>query len=409
MKVFSIRGGVPLIGEVEISGSKNAALPIIFATLITRGVSRLEAVPMIGDTLVALEIIKAFGARVEQDGDALLINTESLDYVEISPEQTGTIRASTYLLGACLGRFSRCKIYEFGGCRFSDRPIDMHLSACEAFGGVRSGNDLIADPLHRADIKFRAVSVGATINALLLAASTDGVSTVSPYAKEPHVISLCEFLASAGASIILGEDKITVKGGVLHGGRAKIIPDMIEAGTYLAAGLVTGGKVTVKNVNPEHLSSFLAALSQMGARVNVLDDSITVSRGEGSYPADIITAEYPGFPTDLQPIAVPALASLCGGKVIDKVWLGRYGYLEVLKSFGLKYSKLPEGVAIYSSDFHPAEVYSTDLRGGMAALLCALGASGESRIGRAEYILRGYEQPVKKLSALGANISPCEE
>lgn len=409
MKVFKVTGGVPLRGEVDISGSKNAALPIIFATLVARGVSRIECVPKIGDTEVALDILRALGAKVEREGNALIIDTENVSYCEIEPFLVGAIRASTYLLGSCLGRFSRCSIYNFGGCKFSDRPIDMHLKALEAFGGIRDGDTVKAEVFHPADITFRAVSVGATINALILASAADGVSTIKCYAKEPHVIALCDFLSSAGAEIRFGEDKITVRGGRLHGGRARIIPDMIEAGTYLSAGLVTNGDVTVKNVNPEHLTAFIDALVKMGASVTMGADFIRAARGENSSFAEIFAAEYPGFPTDLHPIIVPVLASFAGGRVTDNVWRGRYGYLESLKSFGLNYI-LDDGVALISnSNLHPANATSTDLRGGMAALISALGAVGDSSIMQAEYILRGYEHPAEKLRALGAKISLCDE
>lgn len=406
--VFRVRGGKPLFGEVNISGSKNAALPVIFATLITRGVSRIEGVPLIGDTAVALDIIRTFGAQATFSDGVLTVNTEKLEYREIDSSLSGAIRASTYLLGSCLGRFSVCRICDFGGCNFSNRPIDMHIAACEAFGGRAERDTIVANPLHPATVRFEKPSVGATINALILAASTCGKSTVIGYAKEPHVLALCDFLISAGAKIEFYEDKITVVGGNLHGGTVKIIPDMIEAGTYLFAGIATGGEVTVRNVDPTHLEAFLTALDKIGAKIRLGRDYITVSKPTASRRAVILAEAYPGFPTDLQPLAVPALASCSGGRVSDNVWRSRYGYLKTLEAFGLRYSLSSKGALIQRSEFSCAKVSAPDLRGGMAALVAALCANGESEILQAEYILRGYEYPSEKLTALGADVSLSE-
>lgn len=406
MKAFKVWGGTPLYGEVEISGSKNAALPVIFATLITRGISRIDGVPAIGDIDVAIEIIKSLGARVSRLQSTLFIDTEELLPIDVDQSLTSAIRASTYLLGSCLGRFSSCTVSDFGGCRFSDRPIDMHIGACLAFGGEISGNKIVAERLHPASISFSKPSVGATINALILAASVDGESTITGYAKEPHVINLCDYLRSAGAKICFLGDKITVKGGGLRGGRVRIIPDMIEAGTYLCAGIVTGGEVTVRSVVPDHLGAFISVIEQMGAHVRSGDNFITARAPKKGNFARAVARAYPGFPTDLHPITVPAMAVCGGGIMEDRVWEKRYGYLEPLKSFGLKYDIFEGGVRVHPSVFNSANVCSTDLRGGMSALLCALSARGESIVSKSEYILRGYEHPEIKLAALGAKIEP---
>jgi len=409
MKVFKVEGGVPLYGEVNISGSKNAALPVIFATLVARGVSKIEGVPEIGDIAVALEIIRSLGAKIKKIGDSLFVDTTNLEYKKIDPGLTGSIRASTYLLGACLGRFHECNLCSFGGCKFSDRPIDMHLMAFKEFGGLTEGEKIKLKSPRVANIKFEKPSVGATINAVILAASIDGVSTISGFAREPHVLSLCDYLRSAGAEIEFSKEKITVRGGRLGGGKTKIIPDMIEAGTYLCAAATAGGKVTVRGVDPSHLRAFLETLENIGAKISAQGDAITVEQPRSPQYASVCAEAYPGFPTDLQPIIAPVLAASGGGRIEDRVWLGRYGYLDVLKSFGLKYKLSSVGAEIYPSDFSPARVCAPDLRGGAAALICALRAKGESRVSSAEYILRGYERPEEKLTSLGAKIRICDE
>ena len=409
MKVIEVNGGIPLFGEVNISGSKNAALPVIFATLVARGKNRIEGIPKIGDTQVALDIIRSLGAEISREGNTLIIDTENVEYSELDRAHTSKIRASTYLLGSCLGRFAECRLCDFGGCAFSDRPIDMHIQACEAFGGKIDKNVIKAPSLHSADVTFGKPSVGATINALILAASVKGKSTVSGFAKEPHVLSLCDFLRSAGAKIEIDGEKITVCGGDLHGGDTKIIPDMIEAGTYLSAAVVTGGEVTVRGADPTHLEAFLSALESMGASLSFGGNSISAKAPRSPQKVNVRAQAYPGFPTDLQPIIAPSLAVCRGGNILDTVWRERYGYLEVLTSFGVKYKMTDGGAQILRSSLKSASVSAPDLRGGMAAVLCALGAFGKSRIGCAEYILRGYEDLSKKLGGLGAKIKIFDE
>ncbi len=405
MKTITVNGGRPLFGSVMTQGSKNAALPIIFATLITRGVSEIRHLPDIGDTRVALDIVRALGARVQSHGGTAYIDTRSLGYRDIEEEKICKIRASTYLLGSMLSRFGKCRISSFGGCAFSDRPIDMHVDACLAFGGVPVGDTIIAEKLHPAEISFKKPSVGATINAIILAAATNGVSVIRGHAREPHVHALIDFLSSAGALISVTDEKITVEGGELHGGNITVIGDMIEAGSYLAAGLVTGGRVSVVGASNEDLASYLSALSSLGARITVRG-SIICAHPSDSPRAVRITAEpYPAFPTDLQPITAPLLALFAGGEICDRVWTGRYGYLRSLSDFGVRY-RVEGGTAyIEKSELHPARVRAEDLRGGMAELLAALAAKGVSRIENAEQILRGYESLVYKLRSLGADIS----
>jgi len=303
-----------------------------------------------------------------------------------------------------LSRFGVCRIPDFGGCGFSSRPIDMHIEACVAFGGRISGDCIVADKLRGATVRFRRQSVGATINAIILAATADGDSRIYGYAKEPHVLALIDFLISAGADISLDNEKISVRGRPLHGADVTVIGDMIEAGTYLAAGIATNGRVGVSGCREEELSAFITAIGNMGAEVSVLDGVIWAQRGEKNGYASVICEAYPGFPTDLQPIAAALMANLGGGEILDNVWPERYGYLDSLAPLGLKYSRAERGAKIYSSHLLGARVTSADLRGGAAAVICALAARGRSVVEKAEYILRGYENVEEKFSSLGAEI-----
>lgn len=408
METIVIKGGRPLFGSVGISGSKNAALPIIFAALTARGVSRINRLPDIGDTRVAIDIIREMGAKVRRIGCAVYVDTSHISYTDPSPDSICRIRASTYLLGACLAAFGQCRIGDTGGCNFSYRPIDMHIEACKAFGGEISGDRITAPKLRGCRLHFRKPSVGATINALIMAASAEGETVITGHAKEPHVTSLADFLISAGADITFTEDEIRVVGRELHGGDITVIPDMIEAGTYITAGLLTGGRVAARGCSPSELSSYLEFLDSLGASLTVTESSVTASLDRPPKYTRITAEPYPAFPTDLQPIAAPLL-SISGGEIRDKVWQARYGYLSALSPFGLKYEVNGEGASIAPSVIKRAHTSAPDLRGGMAAVLLALMAEGESRVEHAEIIFRGYERPIEKLLSLGADTARITE
>ena len=404
MKEIVINGGTALSGCVKVSGSKNAVLPIIFATLVTRGVSRLDNVPDIGDVRVALRIISELGARVIRLGSTLYIDTENLEYKEVSSTLLSRIRASSYLMGASLARFGRCKVTHPGGCNFSDRPIDLHIYAAECLGAYYDGTYLSVPRLVGGEIRLRTASVGATANALIMASSIDSVSEIYNFAKEPHVMALARFLASAGASIFIDDDKITVRGRSLSGGYARVIGDMIEAGTYLAAGIITGGEVSVCGVDVADMRSFLSFLGAIGVNVRIEGDKITASRADIHRAVNVVAEPYPAFATDLVPVAVPIIAALSRGTVYDNVWRERFGYLGELSCFGLRSSRTDGGALIHHSLLKSASVSAPDLRGGAACVLCALAAEGQSVVSNAEIILRGYEKIDKKLRALGADI-----
>lgn len=401
MKSLIINGGAPLFGSISAAGSKNAALPILFATLITRGVSRIERLPDIGDVRVALRILRGFGAGVYSEGGATFIDTRALTYSPPRIEDVCRIRASTYLIGSCLSRFGECELLGFGGCNFSDRPIDMHISAAQTLGALYTGDRLTARGLFGGEIDFKKRSVGATVNAILLAACAVGETVIRGAAREPHIDSLIDFLVSAGAEIERSNGEIRIKGRELHGGSVTIPGDMIEAGTYLALGVVTGGEITVNGCPRDHLSSVIGALLSFGAEVTLSENAICARRGVNMRYADLVASPHPGFPTDLQPIFA-VVAAFSGGGIEDTVWQTRFGYLNELSKFGIGSRLSGCRAEIYPSTLRPARASAPDLRGGMACALAALAAPGESVIDAAEIIERGYESLTEKLASLGA-------
>ena len=426
MQKIIVNGGRALAGEVRISGSKNAALPLIFATLLIDGETTLFNVPDIGDVRVALELLSDFGAEVSFFGSTLRINAKKVKYKPENPELSGKIRASTYLLGATLGRFGRAEIPASGGCNFSNRPIDFHINAAKSFGATLSGGSLIADKLHGAKISLPKPSVGATINALLMAVSALGDSEISGYAKEPHVLAVVDFLRAAGAEIQLENDKILVHPAPLYPTEFTVIGDMIEAGTYLAAAMITGGNITVSGIDFRELSSFLSIAEELGFRPEILPlisfeneeksavftskkllSSIRIDSKKRKFSGNKISvsaAPYPAFPTDLQPIIAPILAKESGGQIRDFVFPERFGYLENLATFGIKSRVVDKCAKIEKSRLKSGSAIAPDLRGGMACLLAALGANGCSEIHSPEIILRGYDRLAEKLTSLGADV-----
>lgn len=407
MQKIIIEGGRPLIGKIRVSGSKNAVLPLIFASLIAPGISVLHNVPRIGDVDVAIRIISELGAKVQRCGDTLVIDATDLSYSSPNPDLISKIRASTYLMGASLSRFGIAEPGEFGGCNFSSRPIDYHLAIAVAMGAKRVENKLIAEKLRGAKIHLPKPSVGATVNAAIMASRADGESEIFGYAKEPHVLSILDFLSSLGAKISVSEESIKITGSSLHPTEFTVIGDMIEAGSYLVAALMTGGEITVSGIDPRELISFLEVISDMGYSPEISNSSITLDSSIKSKnprkPILISAAPYPAFPTDLQPIIAPLL-SLYSGVITDSVWKERFGYLSALGKMGLKYNTSSGSAKIEKSRLHRASVTAPDLRGGMALIIAALSAKGRSEIHSPEIILRGYDSLIEKLESLGADI-----
>lgn len=410
MERLIVVGGKPLKGTVRVGGSKNAALPLIFATILTENACTIENLPSIRDVEMSLEILTSMGATVRYlDRTTVEIDTKDLRPALPPPGLVSALRASTYLMGAMLGRFGRAYVQDFGGCNFSPRPIDMHLYAARMLGASIEENTLSAPGgLHGAILAFNKVSVGATVNALLMSVTAKGTTVIENAACEPHVDNLILFLRSMGAQILRIGTSLVIEGGALRGGRASVVGDMIEGGTYLLAGLATGGCVTVTGCDSAHLSSFLSLLSEGGARVVIQNGKITLS-GALSSPLLIKTAPYPAFPTDLQPQTAAVLAVHMGGVVTEEVFPHRFGYLSALETMGLSFVKNGSTAYIFPSRLIPATVTATDLRGGAALLLAALSAKGESVIEGASCILRGYEDIVEKFSSLGADIKLIKE
>ena len=400
---FIVNGGRALSGTLRVSGSKNAALPIIFASLTTRGVSRFYNLPDITDVADALGLIEELGADVRREHGVTLVDTRRMYFTDVSRERVQRIRASTYLIGSCLARFGRAELLPFGGCSFSHRPIDMHLCAAESFGATLDGDRLTLKDAHPAQISFRLPSVGATVNALILAANTRGVSKLKGAAREPHISALISYLRSAGAKIRVTDDEITVEGGELHGGVAVIPGDMIEAGTYLAASIVTGGRVRVGGFDISELSAFIRPLLSCGVIEDISDGGVMLI-GKPRRSISVTTGAYPGFATDLQPIFSTVLAVAEGGSIEERVWKSRFGYLDELSRLGLSYARDGNRATVFPSTPRAARVKATDLRGGAAALIFALGAEGESEISSGELVLRGYDSLVEKLVSLGADV-----
>ncbi len=405
MKTAFIHGGMPLVGTVSVSGSKNAALPIIFASLITRGVSRIRRAPLIGDTLAALDILRTLGAVISFEDGELTVDCRALHYAPVPRELTCSIRASTYLIGSQLSVFGKCELSGFGGCGFSERPVDMHIEAARCFGAELCGDVLMCDGLRGCEVHLRLPSVGATVNSLLMASSAVGESRIYGYAREPHVFALIDFLRSAGAQIEELDGVLAVSPAPLRGGDVRVIGDMIEAGTYLAAGLITGGRVTLSDCPCSDMYAFFELLERLGARVDASDTCASAEYKASARPAAVVAEPYPGFPTDLQPIAATLLATRMGGSIEDRVFPKRFGYLSALASFGVAHVPHPTGARIMPSRIVPATSFAPDLRGGAAAMLLALCADGESGIMGFESVLRGYEYVDTKLRSLGASIS----
>ena len=403
MLEYIVEGGRELYGSVTVSGSKNAALPVLFASLAVDGISEISNLPDIGDVRVALEILEKLGVSVQRSGNTVRLYTERAAYSDGITEPSAKLRASTYLLGGCLARLGRVPLMPFGGCNFSDRPIDIHIDAALAFGAKRAGDILYTDGLTPSDFTLRKSSVGASVNSLILAASAGGESILRGLAKEPHVDLLIKYLVSAGASIEREGEITRVRGGKLRDGRVRIPPDMIEAGSFLIASALVGGTVKIFGAPVEELESLISVLREGGVCIKIGDGYISAS-GRPREKLFVTTGPYPDFPTDLQPLIAPLMAKGCGGYIRDTVWPERFGYLDTLGAQGLCFARSGNEAEIYPSSFIPASVSAPDLRGGAASLIAALVSKGITRISGAEIIDRGYDSLADKLSGLGARV-----
>lgn len=414
MDKLVINGPSSLMGEVVISGAKNAAVAIIPAAIMADDVCIIENLPNIEDVKSLFTTINKIGAKCDFiDKHTLRIDSSGVENISATFDEVKKMRASYYLLGALLGRYKKAEVAMPGGCDFGTRPVDLHLKGFKAMGAeVTIERDIIrveAKELKGAAIYMDTVSVGATINIMLTATLATGTTTIENAAKEPHVVDVANFLNIMGAKIKgAGTDVIRIVGvEKLHGAEYTIIPDQIEAGTYMIAAAISGGDVKVKNLIPKHMDSLSAKLMEMGVEIEEFDDYIRVNATNRRLNAvDVKTMAYPGFPTDLQPQMAALLAIAEGtSKITENVWEKRYQYADELKRLGAQVNV--EGrVAIITgvSQLKGAKVDATDLRAGAAMVIAALNAKGETTIGEVKYIDRGYEDFEDKLNQMGADV-----
>ena len=415
MTKYVIRGGKPLHGEIEISGAKNAAVAIIPAALLVDGVCRIENIPQIRDVTLILTILQELGADVRTVNRTTVdVDCSHIRNGKVPHELARKIRASYYLIGALLGRFGSAQVPPPGGCDFGGRPIDQHIKGFVAMGAevdVRGGYIQArakGDKLVGTQIYMDMVSVGATMNIMLAATLAEGMTIIENAAKEPHVVDVANFLNSMGADIMgAGTDVIKIKGVErLTGGSYSIIPDQIEAGTYMAAAAATGGEVLIKNVIPKHLECITAKLEEMGVDVEERDDAVVVRRAGPLTRTNVKTLPYPGFPTDMQPQVAAVLCLAEGTSVLTEgVWDNRYRYVDEFRRMGAQI-QVDGKVAVIEGVDHltGAPVRACDLRAGAALVIAGLAAQGTTEIDCIHHIERGYEDIVRKLSGVGADI-----
>ena len=416
MDKFCINGGKRLEGVVDISGAKNSVVAILPATLLAEGPCRIENIPNISDVTCMLEMLEAMGARIRAiNPHTYEIDTSVISSYTVPYELTRHLRASYYLLGALLGRCSKARVAMPGGCDFGGvRPIDQHLKGFEMLGATVSMEENAfvharADHLNGNSIYMDVVSVGATMNIMLAAVKARGLTVIENAAKEPHIVDLANFLNSMGADVRgAGTDVIKIRGvDHMHGCDYSVIPDQIEAGTYMAAVAACGGDVLVRNVVPKHLESIIAKLVEAGVTVEEGDDSVRVIADKPLTKVNIKTMPHPGFPTDMQPQMAAALCLANGTSIVSEgVWDSRFKYVDQLTRMGA-HIEVNGKVAIIQGVDHlngcPVKAY--DLRAGAAMIIAGLAAVGHTEVENVIFIDRGYENVVEKFSALGADIS----
>lgn len=413
MERFIINGGKRLSGKIEVSGMKNAALPIIFSTILVEDRCIIENIPEIRDVTTALEIITAMGARVRMlDRTTVEIDTTGIVCGSAPYELARSIRASYYILGAELGRFGMTTSAFPGGCNFITRPIDLHIKGFEALGATVSIDEgsihaFAKDGLKANSIYLDIESVGATINIILAAVKAEGLTIIDNAAREPHIVDLANFLNSCGANISgAGTDVIKIRGvKSLHGVSYAIIPDMIEAGTYMIAAAATHSVLTVANIIPKHLESITAKLEEMGVSVVEDDESVVVDGRCSLSRIRLKALPYPGFPTDMQPQMCVLLCLANGVSTItDSVWDNRFRYTGELARMGANITVECKTATVVGGKLRAAAVKAVDLRAGAAMVIAGLAAEGETTIDDVYHIERGYERMVEKLNAVGADI-----
>lgn len=419
MDKFVIKGGTRLKGDVTISGAKNAAVAILPATLLVNGICTIENLPNISDVKIFCEILSTLGAKITWNTpNEITIDTRNIDCTNAPLEMTSKFRASYYLLGALLGRCGSAEVGIPGGCNLGARPIDQHIKGFEALGAkVDVGQGKISAKVKKlvgTSIYMDIVSVGATINIMLASVLAEGTTTIDNAAKEPHIVDVANFLNSMGADIRgAGTDVIKINGvkELVKNGSYSVVPDQIEAGTFMLAAVASKGDILIKNCIPEHLDCVTAKILEIGGCVEDFGDSIRVFCNQRPSKATVKTLPYPGFPTDLQPQMGVVLSIADGTSIINEsIWESRFQYTNELNKMGAKItaqgkSAFFEGVKELSG----SPVYATDLRAGSALIIAGIIAKGETQIFNIEHIDRGYENIEQKFRNLGANIQRVSE
>ena len=419
MKKIVIHGGRPLKGEVTINGAKNSVVALIPAVILADDIVTLDGVPDISDVDSLIDIMIAMGASVTRSEDSLTIDTRGIQNVPMPYGKINSLRASYYFYGSLLGRYGEATVGLPGGCDLGPRPIDLHLKAFEAMGAkmTMDGNYMNlstgGQQLKGASIYMDTVSVGATINTMLAAVKAKGRTIIENAAREPEIIDVATLLNNMGAHIRgAGTDIITIEGVPhLHGTRHQVIPDRIEAGTYIALAAAIGQGIQINNVLYEHLESFIAKLEEMGVRMTVSEDSIFVEEQQNLRAINIKTSPYPGFATDLQQPITPLLLTANGhGKITDTIYEKRVNHVAELAKMAGKISTSSDQIVYEGpNQLQGAQVKATDLRAGAALVIAGLMAQGKTEITNIEFILRGYSNIIEKLTSLGADIQLIEE
>jgi UDP-N-acetylglucosamine 1-carboxyvinyltransferase len=413
MKIMEIEGGKELSGTIRISGAKNATVALIPAAILTDEEATICNIPEITDTDALCDILNELNVNVKRASESIIINPKNMQNIEIKEEFSKKLRASYYFMGALLGKYKKAVMYFPGGCSIGARPIDLHLKGFEALGAtVKSDKNkyiVEAKELHGANIYLDIASVGATINIMLAAVKAKGKTIIDNAAKEPEIVNVATFLNNMGAKITgAGTSTIKIEGvDYLHQCFHEVIPDRIEAGTYIIIGALCGNPLKIDNIIPEHLDSLLSKLEEMGVDLEIGQDYVLVSNQNNKKATSIKTAVYPGFPTDLQqPFAV--LQTQCNGKskATETIWENRFMHIPYLRDLGADIVvKNQTATIIGPTPLIGTSVVATDLRAGAAMVAAALIATGKTTITNVEHILRGYENIVEKLTNVGAKIS----
>lgn len=413
MKIMEIEGGKVLSGTIRISGAKNATVALIPAAILTDEEATICNIPEITDTDALCDILNELNVNVKRASESIIINPKNMQNIEIKEEFSKKLRASYYFMGALLGKYKKAVMYFPGGCSIGARPIDLHLKGFEALGAtVKSDKNkyiVEAKELHGANIYLDIASVGATINIMLAAVKAKGKTIIDNAAKEPEIVNVATFLNNMGAKITgAGTSTIKIEGvDYLHQCFHEVIPDRIEAGTYIIIGALCGNPLKIDNIIPEHLDSLLSKLEEMGVDLEIGQDYVLVSNQNNKKATSIKTAVYPGFPTDLQqPFAV--LQTQCNGKskATETIWENRFMHIPYLRDLGADIVvKNQTATIIGPTPLIGTSVVATDLRAGAAMVAAALIATGKTTITNVEHILRGYENIVEKLTNVGAKIS----